>query len=281
MLQYTPDINGDTKALGIVGEAIKHTWSPRIHNASANFLGINCIYMPFDLPANKIQGFLDLQWELGALGFNVTVPHKTTVADLFPNSELSSVNTIYRGESGWSVASTDAEGFENGLNQISKNIADFKKIVILGSGGVVSAFGERWEKNLDDDVEIHILRRNPSLDNGLANIFSDPKLHDFTCDALAPILDGAGEETLLIQCTSAPLRGDDLSHLVPALETYQGIFVDTVYGQSSAMYYRALALDLKVLDGEAMLIEQARLSQMFWWGRCAPYKEIALAIRGK
>ena len=49
MLQYTPDINGDTKALGIVGEAIKHTWSPRIHNASANFLGINCIYMPFDL----------------------------------------------------------------------------------------------------------------------------------------------------------------------------------------------------------------------------------------
>jgi hypothetical protein len=34
-------------------------------------------------------------------------------------------------------------------------------------------------------------------------------------------------------------------------------------------------------DGEAMLIEQARLAQKLWWGRALAYADLATALRGK
>ncbi len=280
-MAYTPDIDGNTKTLGLIGEGIKHTLSPRIHNSSAKNLGINCVYLPFDLPGPKLDDFLKLHWELGSVGFNVTVPHKSQAASIFADSGLRSVNTIYRGNSGWQAASTDGEGFAKGLDQIGKSQADFDRIVLLGSGGVVKALGEYFRSSKQEFSEIHICRRSDSNDQELKEIFVEPCFHDLSSQNLAPLLKGFDESTLFVQCTSAPLRGDDLKEFLPALEGFGGALVDTVYGTPSSLYYRALAMDLTAQDGEAMLIEQARLSQMIWWGRCASYRDIASAIRGK
>jgi shikimate 5-dehydrogenase len=54
-----------------------------------------------------------------------------------------------------------------------------------------------------------------------------------------------------------------------------------IYSNPSKLYYAALNQDLLALDGEAMLIEQARASQKIWWGKSASYEDMVQALRGK
>jgi shikimate 5-dehydrogenase len=81
-------------------------------------------------------------------------------------------------------------------------------------------------------------------------------------------------KALLIQCTSAPLRGDDLARFCPAIKYLKGGFVDLVYGSPSALLAEAESRKIICQDGIPMLIHQALLSQKLWWGRAATFSDI-------
>jgi len=258
-------IDGATKLLGLLGEGIAYTKSPALHNRAAQLLGMNCAYLALPMPAASVKPFLDVSWTMGAVGFNVTTPHKAVVAKLFPECGLGSVNTLYRGDAGWKAASTDGEGFAKGVSRLGKALTDYERIVLLGSGGAAAAVRAHLEQMPGTRTLIELSRSSGNLD--LATLTAS--------------LAGHGEETLLVQATSAPQRGDDLSSLAPALKDFAGHVSDLVYGKPSALYFGAIAKDLTAQDGEAMLIEQARLAQRLWWGKAAPYDDMALALRGK
>ncbi len=255
-------VDGDTKLMGLLGERISYTLSPAMHNRAAQKLGINAVYLPLSMPAARVAGFLETAWDLGALGFNVTQPHKGLVAALLPESGLDSVNTVYRGEDGWKAASTDGEGWALGLTRTGFAAGSFKKVVILGGGGAVRAI----VRVLPPGAELVVLKRSEGT---------------LTPERLGAELAGRGDETLLIQATSAPHQGDDLGAFTPALKEFKGVVSDIVYGKPSALYFTAIALDLVVQDGESMLIEQARLAQRLWWGKAAAYDDMAAALRNK
>lgn len=263
-----PTIDGETKLMGVLGEGIAYTRSPALHNRAAALLGINVAYLPLPLPEANVASFLDAAWAMGAVGFNVTTPHKQLVAKLVPADGLSSVNTLYRGAEGWLSASTDGAGFARGLARLGRDVGSFRRVVILGDGGAARAIQEYIRSSVVPVPEIVVLSRTS-------------KAEPLTLTNLAAKVGGAGAETLVVQATSAPQRGDDLAALVPALDGFGGVLVDLVYGKPSALYFSAIARDLVAQDGEAMLIEQARLSQELWWGRSAGYDELARALRGK
>src|SRR5262245_24031324 len=99
--RYARLIDGETRRMGVLGEHIAYTLSPRLHNFSANLLGLNVAYLALPLPPEAVSDFLRSAWSLGAVGFNVTTPHKALVAALFPAAGLTSGNTLYRGKTGW------------------------------------------------------------------------------------------------------------------------------------------------------------------------------------
>ncbi len=270
--------------MGVLGEHIPYTQSPRLHNAAAAQLGFNVAYLPLPMPAAQVAPFLDVAWHLGAVGFSVTTPHKALVASLLPGGGQRSVNTLYRGKTWWEGASTDGEGFARGLARIERTLADFDEVVMLGSGGASMALLAHLAAARPDLPGLKILRRTAAHDGELRSVLAPGtkvSFADLTLPALAKALKGRGPSTLLIQGTSAPQRGDDLGGLVPALDGFGGAVVDLVYGKPSALYFSALARDLVAQDGEAMLIEQARLAQKLWWGKAASYADMALALRGK
>jgi shikimate 5-dehydrogenase len=84
---------------------------------------------------------------------------------------------------------------------------------------------------------------------------------------------------LIIQTTNAPLLGQSLGELIPALIGFQGVFIDLVYGSPSALHEFCRARDLLAFDGIPMLIGQALLAQRFWWAKAADYDEIEKALR--
>jgi shikimate dehydrogenase len=277
-----PRIDGETKLMGLIGERISYTRSPAMHNRAAAELGVNAVYLPLSLPAARVSSFLDTAWDLGALGFNVTQPHKTLVAGLFKGCGMASVNTLYRGESGWIPASTDGEGYARGLSRTGRELTSFARIVILGAGGAVRAI--LASLGAKTGTEITILRRTAANDPVLKDCVPAGITLAFapaTPEALTAALKDRGDDTLFIQATSAPHQGDDLANFVPALRSFTGVVSDIVYGSPSTLYFSALAKNLVAQDGESMLIEQARLAQTLWWGKAAAYDAMAAALRGK
>ena len=82
------------------------------------------------------------------------------------------------------------------------------------------------------------------------------------------------ENSLLVHATTAPLLGDNLSWLSDSFKAYGGVFFDLNYKHLSQLYFEAISRDLITLDGESMLIEQARASQIKWWNNALKYDEL-------
>lgn len=282
-----PRLSGNTKLLGILSHGANFSLSPAIHNYAAKILGINELYVPFDLAANHVKTFLDIFWHLGGRGLNVTMPHKNLVATLVPSEGLASVNTLVRTELGWKGFSTDGEGFLAGLAQAPARLQDFDAVVILGSGGSAQAVLAAIAKATKDRPIIAVVhRRSKNNDHHiLAAVADDPvlmlTLRSLDAESFTDTLRETQDlRRLVIQATSAPKHGDSLQAYVQALQylSKDDLLVDLIYDQPSALYLDALALGLKCINGLPMLIEQARLSQLLWWGKSASYGELVAAL---
>lgn len=266
----------NNSVLGIVGEKISHTLSPRIHNFSAQFLKKNVNYEIFDMGESKLSGFLDAFAAKGGVGFNVTTPHKHAVAKLVGGHDLSSINTVYRKGDQWRGTSTDMVGLEAAIKRLEYSITDFTRFVFLGNGGVVRAFLDFAKKRFKVFPQVLIVRRSAARDQEFLQEYpiAPSQLLNWDLESLSSAIANARKDTLVLQASSAPLRGDDLSYFCPAMQTFRGAFVDLVYGKPSALLRVAYVKNIPAQDGLPMLIEQARASQEFWWGTSAPYNEI-------
>lgn len=272
-------INGETRLLGVLGNPVKHSQSPKIHNFSSQQLGFNHCYIPLGYQGDDMKSLLDSLWHLGFVGINVTVPYKEVVSQAVKSS-LGAVNTLYRGEEDyWQSASTDGIGFIRSVSRIV-SLDKIEQVVMLGSGGAAQAVMESLHKAYPE-LAFVVLRRSAAKDAQIASLVANKVRFDaFAEGALSKAL--KGKSTLLIQGTSAPIHGMNLQELSPALVHLQGGFSDLCYGCDSALLERARDLKIPHQDGLGMLIEQARESQLLWWGQTVPFESIQnhLLLRG-
>lgn len=263
-------IKSSTKMGGLIGRGIAHSLSPFIHNTSAAMLGLDVVYRTFDLPDAPGPEFFATHLEGECYGFNVTVPYKEQVAALFPDSKLRSVNTLVNAKTSWEAFSTDGEGFLLGLEDLGHVLSDFEAVIFLGYGGAAKALNAHFsEKN--PKMPRFALKRGELMEGPvMIKPFAPQTLRDLIFEH---------PRALVIQATSAPLRGDDLSRFSESIKGLKGAFVDLVYGQPSAMLSYAQQCQIKAQDGLPMLLAQALLSQKLWWGQAADFSAMKAALR--
>ena len=264
-------------SLGLVGAQINYSLSPFLHNTTAAKLGRDNHYQLFNLKPNEINSFLDQFWRANGLGLNITTPYKQIVAKKI-GSRLASVNTLVRGRNGWIGLSTDGPAFELGINRMHKPLSDFTQLIFLGGGGVVSSILKHF-KDSNFRADIDIFRRNSHNDPTLqSQCQAKISFHPFCSTVFANVLHKiklqGSEHTLVIQATSAPNHGESLSKFSSCLEGFQGTFADLIYNTHCALGVKAIKEGITCQDGLPMFIEQARLSQMAWWGQTLPYKTL-------
>ncbi len=272
------EISAKTRVMGLIGESIEYSLSPLIHNESARELGIDARYLCFSAAANSVKSFLDAMWSVGALGFNITQPHKELVASLIPGTQPISVNTIYRGSEYWLAESTDGIGLCNALLRSQVNLLSFKRIVIVGSGGAAMSVAEFLQQHRYQGEVVFAVRSD--LGEIKLKRFPDLRivsLHQRSEALLALLADSS--DILLIQATSAPFKSDRMEWLLPQLQKFCGVYVDMTYATDSAPLDFCKQKGLRAMDGIAMLIEQARASQQLWWGRTEDFDSIELRLR--
>lgn len=281
-------ISGNTKLFGLLGQGTSFTLSPAMHNHAAKVLFRDAVYVNFDLNAAHVSSFLEIFWQLGGIGLNVTMPHKSLVASLVQSSGLSSVNTLVRTEQGWEGYSTDGEGFLAGIQRAKASIDEFDAVVILGSGGSAQAIlGAIAEALKDRPIVTVVHRRSGKNDPDLRHAISKTPVQMLTLRELTPaaFLDTlhnlTGLRKLVIQATSAPKHGDRLEGYCPAVKMLNSkdLLVDIIYDHPSELYMECIRQGLNCLDGLPMLIEQARLSQHLWWRKSASYEDMLFAIK--
>ena len=72
-------IKGSTNIVGLIGHPVEHSFSPPMHNAAFDALGMDYAYVAFDVDPQDLQSAVEGAKSLNIKGFNVTIPHKIEV----------------------------------------------------------------------------------------------------------------------------------------------------------------------------------------------------------
>ena len=145
---------GDKSIAGVIGDGpSQYSKSPALWNAAFRHLGMNAVYLPFDVADAKVGELLrTLRQSECFLGINVTVPHKVHVMEfldeLDPGAErIHAVNTVVKDSNNKLIGyNTDGEGFIDSLLQplpgqkeaFLKSL-DGMNVLLLGAGGAARA----------------------------------------------------------------------------------------------------------------------------------------------
>lgn len=130
-----------TKVYCIIGNPVRHSMSPHIHNASFAEVGINAVYVAFEVedPEAAVRGMR----ALGMSGASVTIPHKIAVMPLLDEIDevglmIGAVNTIVNDGGKLSGLNTDGPAAVRALAAGGVRLAG-TRIAMIGSGGAARA----------------------------------------------------------------------------------------------------------------------------------------------
>jgi shikimate dehydrogenase len=135
------EISGHTKPFAVLGHPIGHSLSPVMHNASLRSLGMDAIYLAFDVAPDRLIGVLGAMRDMGFGGVNLTVPLKEVafrgLRDLDETARrMGAVNTVAYEEDGIVRGyNTDGDGFVRAVAEAFEMQLAGKRIFVLGTGG--------------------------------------------------------------------------------------------------------------------------------------------------
>ena len=132
-------VSGKTRVCAVIGDPVKHSLSPCIHNAAFQHLKLDYVYVAFEVARGDLEKAVQGIKSLGIYGVNVTMPHKIAIMkhldELDETAEtVGAVNTILNKKGKLIGYNTDGEGALRALEAENQNPAG-KKVVILGAGG--------------------------------------------------------------------------------------------------------------------------------------------------
>jgi shikimate dehydrogenase len=271
-------ISASTRVAAVIGDPVRHSLSPRLHNAAYRALGLDWIFVAFEVPAGGAPAAIDAARALDLVGYAVTMPHKTAVAalcdDLSPDAAaLHSVNTVTVLPGGRVAGdSTDGAGFLRSLADAEVDPTG-SSVLVLGAGGaaraVVRSLGVAGAhvavaaRNQEAAVE------TAALAGGAAISWSDRAKNARAADIIvnATPLGMARRSASHVE-TAAPADGAVIGAEV--LDPNHTV-VDLVYNPIETPLLRAARnRGARPVSGLGMLVHQAALQVERWTGQPAP-----------
>ncbi len=265
--------------LAVLGNPIRHSRSPEIHQMFAQQAGIELFYGKVEVPEGDFQQVATRLIEEGYRGFNVTLPCK---GDAFryanrcsdPAVKSEAVNTISLEDNLILGDNTDGAGLVRDMTgNLGWNVGG-KRILVLGAGGAVRGVLPALLKT--DPVSIHLLNRTFTRAQDIVLRMADERLQAVTEQSLLQDYD------LIINGTSAGLLGGELllpvSALCPGTRVY-----DMVYGVEPSLFCQwcVEVSGCEISDGLGMLVEQAALSFHRWFATEVRTPEVIATLRNQ
>jgi 3-dehydroquinate dehydratase/shikimate dehydrogenase len=272
-------IVADTEVYGVIADPVAHSLSPLVHNAGFAQLGMNKVYLPFRVPREHLEQFLNEAEELGIKGLSVTIPHKEAVLPLLTHKDdvvegIGAANTIVFRDGRRIGYNTDAraavDSVEHTMAIPEENGLARKQALVLGAGGVARAVGYGLK-----------LRGADVVISGRTQERAEMLAHELKTRCVGWLMRHNIKADLLVNCTPVGMHPNvnespyDAIHLKP-----ECVVFDTVYNpEQTLLIKQARQAGCTAITGVDMFVGQAAVQFKLFTGQDAPLETMRTVVR--
>ena len=278
-------ITGQTKIVGIIGDPVKHSHSPQIHNAAFAASGMDYVYVPFHVRSDDLHAAIEGFKAINVVGINVTIPHKQSVLPLLDEISreatlIGAVNTLIIREGKISGDNTDAPGFLQAMQEAGCDAPQGGSAVVIGAGGSARAIVVALA--LAGLRSIVLTNRTVSRAVTLATDLSEKTGVSICGMGLDDprLSDAVATSQLIVNTASASM---DVSHpllIRPEWLAPQSIVYDIVYTPPETRLLQAAAeRGCHTIGGLGMLVHQGAIAFEEWTHLHPPVETMRQALR--
>lgn len=279
-------ITGKTGLTALLGSPVSHSISPLMHNEAFRLLGLDYVYLCFDVTEASLSQAVSGLRAMGARGFNLTMPNKNRILEFLDElspaaSLIGAVNTVVNENGRLIGHNTDGTGYMQSVRDAGYDILG-KTITVMGTGGAATAICA--QAALDGVKKIHIFGRSTSRFRARTVELADRINRLGSCEVLVRDYRDAGalshaisESALLLNATSVGMAPDtdrtilsDTSLLFPEL-----LVSDVIYNPRETRFLReAKKAGCRTFNGMYMLLYQGAAAFRLWTGQDMPVAQI-------
>ena len=248
-------------------------------------LGLNYIYLAFDVDVNRLETAVEGLRALNVRGFNLTMPNKNEMCrlcdKLSPAAKISgAVNTVVNDNGVLTGYTTDGIGYMQSLKEAGHDIIG-KKMTMLGAGGASTAI--LVQAALDGVREISVFNNRSASFHRMEKVIEDLKnvsdceihLYDYSDEHI--LRREISESVLLTNGTSVGMSPHtDASIITDADMFHKNLIVsDVIYNPRETKLLRmARESGCPTLNGLYMLLFQGAEAFKLWTGKDMPVEKI-------
>ena len=272
-------ITGHTRLLALFGSPVVHSGSPAMYNYSFEKLGLDYVYVAFDVDKNGLKEAVSAARLYNMRGFNLTMPCKNEVLhyidELSPEARLvGAVNTVVNENGRLIGYNTDGTGFIKNLEAHKIDIKN-KKIAVAGAGGAATAIVVQLA--LEGAGEIHIFNRKSETFNKMVE--TAKRLRQEVPEVvieLYDILDEAKfnslikEAEIFVNATAAGMKPYDEESVIKDISVFHKdlVVADVVYNPiETKLLKEAGRAGCTCIDGKGMLLWQGVYAFKLYTGK--------------
>ena len=278
-------LSGHTKPFAVLGHPIGHTLSPVMHNAAFESLGLDAIYLAFDVAPTNLLAVLPSMKAMGFGGVNLTVPLKEVafkgLTDLADSAQrLGAVNTIEFTPEGLRGHNTDGQGFLTAIKETFNFSVKQQTLFVLGCGGAgravaITAASEGAGRLILADID-EARCRNVARD--IAALAPATRI-DIAGTNPGQWMQQTPQAGLIIQASPIGMKAEDVCPLLPSAFKAGQLAFDLVYNRPETCFTRAASLGgAKAVNGLGMLLHQGAEAFTIWTQKPAAVEVMRKAL---
>lgn len=256
-IAVTERVTGHTELIGLIAYPIRHSMSPTMHNEAFKKLGLDYVYVCFEVDNSTLEDTVKGLRAMKVRGWNVSMPNKGPITQyldkLSPASQIiGACNTVVNDNGVLTGTITDGIGAMQAI-EVQAALDGVRELTIFNRADEFYAHGEETVKKLrertDCIVNIYPLEDHAKLKEELdsADIYIDS-----TSCGMKPL-----EDVVAIP---------DKSYLRPDL-----VVMDTVYAPRQTKLMKWCdEVGCKNFNGLGMMLYQGAAAFKLWTGKEMP-----------
>ncbi len=275
-------ITGTTKLTALLGSPVAHSLSPLMHNFAFRRLGLDYVYLCFDVTEKELPQAVEGLKAVGIRGFNLTMPNKNKIMELVdhisPVSRIcKSINTVVNDDGVLTGTSTDGIGYMEALHDAGYDVTG-EEITMMGGGGASTAICA--QAALDGIRHIHIFVRPTSRFYRRTLELADMINRTTPCRASVydhadqtALRDALSRSRLLINGTPVGMAPDTGHSIIEDTSIFHEnlIVSDLIYNpRKTRLMQLAESVGCSTFNGMYMLLYQGAESFRIWTGQNMP-----------
>lgn len=260
----------------VIGMPISQSLSPMMHAHWFELAGLDGRYNAIEVAPDDLENQLSAFRQKGFAGFNITVPHKTTIMPFLDNlapsaRQIGAVNTVKINDDGKMTGfNTDGIGFIKNLKEQARSWPKDKPALMLGAGGAARAAATAL---LNEGLSmVMVCNRTREKAQALADGLGRGRITVVDWDERNHAIMGAG---IVINTTVLGMVGQKQLLLDLSAAAADTVVYDIVYKPlNTGLLAAAKKRGLQTIDGLGMLVHQGAAAFKIWFGFDAEYDDV-------